>query len=126
MVNAFEEEEEMLFNELEFPVNQFDQNSLFEFDETVPKIHLSQTIQQKEVQMEKTVNLWAGWSVIVGAIIGSGIFASPGPVIQYSGSTGASLIVWIIGGLLAMTGGLCYAELGTMIPESGGGTKKLT
>lgn len=56
----------------------------------------------------------------LGSIIGSGIFASPGPVLEHAESVGNALLVWVFAGLLAMTGGLCYAELGTMIPESGG------
>lgn len=48
---------------------------------------------------------------------------SPSPgrvVVQKVGSPGLALVIWIIGGLLAMTGALCYIELGCAIPESGG------
>ena len=58
--------------------------------------------------------------MIVGVTIGSGIFASPGPVLLQSQSVGASLLVWIFAGFLSSTGSLSYAELGTMISESGG------
>ncbi|ORY22660.1 amino acid transporter, partial [Neocallimastix californiae] len=69
---------------------------------------------------ERHVTLFQGINLVIGLMIGSGIFASPGPVLQYSGSIGASLLIWMLSGLLALTGALCYAELGTMIPASGG------
>lgn len=57
---------------------------------------------------------------MVGLIIGSGIFSSPGQVLANVGSPGASLIVWAIAGILAWTGAASYAELGGAIPLNGG------
>ncbi|RCH84316.1 b(0,+)-type amino acid transporter 1 [Rhizopus stolonifer] len=66
------------------------------------------------------MGLLSSCNMIVGLIIGSGIFASPGPVTLKVVGVGPSLLVWAIGGMLSMIGALCYAELGTMITKSGG------
>lgn len=59
-------------------------------------------------------------SLIAGTMIGSGIFMSPQTVISSIGSAGASLVVWASCGLLVILVSFCYAELGTVIKESGG------
>lgn len=73
-----------------------------------------------KIKLRRSLGLVEGVSIIVGVIIGSGIFVSPKAVLVQAGSVGASLVVWASCGLLAMLGALCFAELGTSIPESGG------
>lgn len=72
------------------------------------------------LEKHKTLTYLNGLSLIVGLIIGSGIFSSPGQVIARAGSPGASLLVWLIAGVLAWTGAASYAELGGAIPLNGG------
>uniref|UniRef100_A0A3Q3KCK2 b(0,+)-type amino acid transporter 1 n=1 Tax=Monopterus albus TaxID=43700 RepID=A0A3Q3KCK2_MONAL len=70
--------------------------------------------------LKREVGIIGAVSFIAGSMIGSGIFISPQYLLSTIGSPGASLIIWACGGVIAMLGGLCYAELGTLIPESGG------
>ena len=72
------------------------------------------------LEKHKSLTYLNGLSLIVGLIIGSGIFSSPAQVNINAGSYGASLIVWTIAGTLAWTGAASYAELGGAIPLNGG------
>eukprot|EP00873_Tetraselmis_striata_P015390 jgi/Tetstr1/435654/TSEL_024554.t1 len=63
---------------------------------------------------------WDGVGVSIGVVVGSGIFASPGQMLQHVGSTGLSLLTWLLAGTLALCSSLVYAELSPMMPTAGG------
>ena len=57
---------------------------------------------------------------IVGIVVGAGIFETPPLVASNTGSAFATIAVWVLGGVLSLLGALCYAELATTYPDSGG------
>lgn len=68
----------------------------------------------------KSLTYLNGLSLLIGLIIGSGIFSSPSQVNSNAGSPGASIVVWAVAGILVWTGAASYAELGAAIPLNGG------
>ena len=57
---------------------------------------------------------------VVGGIIGSGIFVGPAVVAQRVGTAGLTITAWVLGGVIALAGALCFAELGSRRPQAGG------
>lgn len=63
---------------------------------------------------------WAAAAIVVGTIIGTGIFIVPATMAQAVGTVGMVMLAWVIGGTLSLFGALSAAELGAAIPEAGG------
>uniref|UniRef100_H2YU10 Amino acid permease/ SLC12A domain-containing protein n=1 Tax=Ciona savignyi TaxID=51511 RepID=H2YU10_CIOSA len=71
--------------------------------------------------LKRTIGVYDGASIVVGSMIGSGIFIVPTRILEYcNGDMSLSLIIWVLGGIIAMLMALCYCELATLLPESGG------
>jgi basic amino acid/polyamine antiporter, APA family len=71
-------------------------------------------------RLQRSLGLWAAMAVVIGTIIGSGIFLVPSTMVQSVGSPAMVFAVWIFGGVLTLFGALSYAELAAAMPESGG------
>ena len=70
--------------------------------------------------LRQDLGLWSASSIVVGSIIGSGIFLVPATMIQRVGSPELLFLVWIVGGLLSLAGALSFAELSAALPKAGG------
>jgi basic amino acid/polyamine antiporter, APA family len=68
----------------------------------------------------RRLGLFSATMAVIGGIIGSGIFATPNVVAQRVGTSGLALGAWVLGGLVALAGAFCYAELGERMPRAGG------
>ncbi len=71
-------------------------------------------------ELPRKLNLFDGAALLVGAVIGSGIFVVPSLIARRVPEPGLAIAVWVFSGLLVLCGALILAELGTMLPESGG------
>ena len=71
-------------------------------------------------ELKRDLGLWGAASIVVGTVIGSGIFLVPKSMVQNVGSAEMVLFVFVFGGLLSLAGALTYAELSAAMPEAGG------
>ncbi len=71
-------------------------------------------------ELKKKLTLYGLTMIAVGSCIGSGIFVTPYEVVQAVPHHGFVLLIWAIGGVIALTGALTFAELGGMFPKAGG------
>lgn len=71
-------------------------------------------------ELIRGLGLWPATASVVGVVIGQAIFLVGSEVARAAGSAALSLAAWIIGGLLALCGALCLAELGAAMPRAGG------
>jgi APA family basic amino acid/polyamine antiporter len=68
----------------------------------------------------RRLNTWDAAMIVIGGVIGAGIFLTPATVARSTSSGAEVLVLWVIGGLLTLAGVLCYAELGSRRPQAGG------
>lgn len=78
-------------------------------------------LQSEDTNLRREMGLFSSSNVLIGIMVGSGIFYLGSYVLMRCGmSLGLALLVWIIGGIVTLLSGLCYAELGSMMPKAGG------
>jgi APA family basic amino acid/polyamine antiporter len=71
-------------------------------------------------ELRRELGLWGAVAIVIGTVIGSGIFIVPQTMVQLVGTPRLVFVVWVVGGLLSLAGALSYAELAAAMPEAGG------
>src|ERR1700704_6843607 len=74
----------------------------------------------KKLDLVRGLGPWTSAAIVVGTMIGTGIFLKPAEMAADAGSTLIVFAAWIAGGILSLFGALAFAELGAAIPEAGG------
>lgn len=76
--------------------------------------------QDTSVELSRSLGLWSALALVIGTVIGSGIFFKQASVLQLTGSTSLALLAWLLGGLITLADGLTLSEIGAQIPHTGG------
>ena len=71
-------------------------------------------------QPTQQLSTFSAIAIIVGIVIGAGIFKTPSMVAGVTGDAGWLIVAWVLGGVISLAGALCYAELATTYPHAGG------
>ncbi len=89
-------------------------------DEGLRLISRAEDEPRERGTLERALGPSAAAAIVLGTMVGTGIFLKPGEVAANAGSFAVMAAAWVAAGLLSLFGGLCYAELGAAIPEAGG------
>ena len=76
--------------------------------------------QQPTDELKRSLGFWSAISIVIGTIIGSGIFFKQGSVLDSAGTSTLAIAAWVFGGIITLTGGLTVAEIGAQMPYTGG------
>lgn len=79
-----------------------------------------------EASPKRLLKPYAAVAIIVGIVVGAGIFKTPSMVAGVTGDIGWALLIWVAGAVISLAGALCYAELSTTYPHAGGDYHFLT
>ncbi len=90
------------------------------FDYTFPSLATEPQTTEAKPELARDLHVSHATAIVVGTIIGSGIFLVPAEMMQAVGSAKLVYLAWFVGGLLSFFGALTYAELGAMKPQAGG------
>lgn len=86
-----------------------------------------QELSSEKTEFKREIGVFGGVSIIGGIMIGSGIFYLGSYVLERTNyNYGLALLAWVLGGIISLFGGLCYAELGAAMPKAGGRMVYLT
>ncbi|MGO2265644.1 APC family permease [Vagococcus salmoninarum] len=77
-------------------------------------------VQDRKGSLKKTIGVVEATLLVVGIVIGSGVFYKPTAVLAAIQAPGFALLIWVIGGALTLAGSLTLAEIGSAIPKTGG------
>lgn len=77
-------------------------------------------MSEEKTELVRALSLYDSISLVVGTVIGPGVFLKTAVMTQLLGTPKLVLLAWIIAGLLSLAGALTYAELGVLLPEAGG------
>ena len=77
-------------------------------------------VDRTRIALPRVLNLWDVVMIVIGGVIGSGIFLSPSEIATAVPFPAVMLAVWVVGGLLSLFGAVAFAELGAALPEAGG------
>jgi basic amino acid/polyamine antiporter, APA family len=75
---------------------------------------------EKRLELVRGLGAWASGAIVVGTMIGTGIFLKPAEMAREGKTVSIVFAAWIIGAILSIFGAFSFAELGSMIPEAGG------
>jgi len=76
--------------------------------------------ERHKLDLVRGLGKWSSAAIVVGTMVGTGIFLKPAEMAADAGSLSVVLAAWIVGGLLSLFGALAFAELGAALPEAGG------
>ena len=72
------------------------------------------------VTLRRDLGLFSAIFLVVANMVGTGIFTTSGFILEELGDPKLLLLCWLVGGIFALCGALCYGELGAKFPEAGG------
>ncbi len=77
-------------------------------------------MEKQKIELKKDIGFVTAAAIVVGIVIGSGVFVKPGVVLMQTGSSTKALLAWLVGGLMTIAAGLTISEVAARIPKTGG------
>lgn len=84
------------------------------------KMSERKTVSNEKPTLKKELGLFEATAIVIGMVIGSGIFFKPSIVFKNAGGPGLGILAWIVGGVITLASGLTVAEIAAAVPETGG------